>query len=95
MCVGVSVCGVCGVCVALLDAIEVTCLLQDLNQHTCIVCPWHRYTISLQTGEGFYRDMQGQWKCKGKRQRTHRVRVRKGQLEVRHGISLWLESLCA
>lgn len=38
-----------------------------------IVCPWHRYFITLDTGEGMYRDLDGSWRSKGPRQRTHRV----------------------
>lgn len=30
--------------------------IEDLNGHQCIVCPWHRYPISLDTGECFLRE---------------------------------------
>ncbi|XP_074640494.1 Rieske domain-containing protein-like isoform X2 [Tubulanus polymorphus] len=28
--------------------------IEDINGTTCIVCPWHKYKISLKEGEGFY-----------------------------------------
>ena len=27
---------------------------QEVNGHVCVICPWHKYNISLQTGEGMY-----------------------------------------
>ncbi|XP_072045575.1 Rieske domain-containing protein-like [Amphiura filiformis] len=28
--------------------------IEDINGVACIICPWHKYKISLQTGEGYY-----------------------------------------
>lgn len=28
--------------------------IEDVGGHMCLVCPWHRYPISLETGEGLY-----------------------------------------
>ena len=39
-------------CVCVCDLIFV--IFQDVNGVACIVCPWHKYKISLQTGEGYY-----------------------------------------
>eukprot|EP00977_Amphora_coffeiformis_P003278 scaffold609_cov170-Amphora_coffeaeformis.AAC.32 len=54
------------------------------TSHACITCPWHKYTISLITGEALYRPVvpRGQGKAsisntaiqsKGVRQRIHQV----------------------
>ena len=40
-----------------------------------VVCPWHKYKIALQTGEGMYTALDGTTKSKGKLQRTHDVRI--------------------
>lgn len=40
-----------------------------------VVCPWHRYKITLDTGEGLYQDLRRQWRTKGARQRTHTVQI--------------------
>lgn len=29
--------------------------IEDVGGHTCIICPWHHYPISLESGEGFYK----------------------------------------
>lgn len=47
--------------------------IEDLQGSLVVTCPWHRYKITLQTGEGVYQAAPGQWKSKGVRQRTHRV----------------------
>ena len=52
------------------------------EQHPCVVCPWHKYKISLKTGEGIYlhadpfaakKHRNPQWKSRGKKQRTHEI----------------------
>lgn len=43
------------------------------HQRAVVVCPWHRYHITLDTGEGLYKAMDGRWKSKGIRQRTHTI----------------------
>eukprot|EP00796_Vickermania_ingenoplastis_P009262 gene9262-6513_t len=57
--------------------------IEDLGGHPCLVCPWHRYPISLRTGEGLYMGLDfpaGQQpvkriKSKGQMQRVHQVEV--------------------
>ena len=41
------------------------------RKHSCVVCPWHHYYISLKTGESFYLDIDHTYKSKGQRQRTY------------------------
>jgi nitrite reductase/ring-hydroxylating ferredoxin subunit len=57
--------------------------IEELGDHTCIVCPWHHYKIDLDTGEGVYVGLdadalasgrqEGTVKSKGVKQRVHRV----------------------
>jgi cytochrome-b5 reductase len=47
-----------------------------------IVCPWHRYQISLRSGDGLYVNMSRQTCSKGLRQRTHAVERRDGQIFI-------------
>lgn len=49
----------------------------------CVVCPWHRYPISLETGDSLYRNMQGVSCSKGVKQRVHAVERRDGKIYVR------------
>ncbi len=52
--------------------------------HTCLVCPWHHYKISITTGEGFYQNLDRKWVSKGKPlQRVHDVEERDGGVYVR------------
>lgn len=32
--------------------------IEDVGGHTCIICPWHHYPISLESGEGFYKALE-------------------------------------
>lgn len=43
---------------------------------TCVQCPWHMYLIDAFTGEGVYKDMGGEWRSKGAKQRTHDIEAR-------------------
>ena len=62
--------------------------IEELLGSAHVVCPWHRYRISIETGEGAYQVTPGQWKSKGaQRQRTHNVRVLDGSVYVRVGSS--------
>ena len=47
-----------------------------------IICPWHSYRITLDTGEGMALDLDSRWKSKGFRQRTHRVIIQEGYVYV-------------
>jgi nitrite reductase/ring-hydroxylating ferredoxin subunit len=49
--------------------------IEELDQHVCIVCPWHHYKISLETGEGLYLGLKREVKTKGVKQRIHLVRI--------------------
>ena len=48
-----------------------------------IVCPWHRYQISLRTGEGTYLNLQGNACSKGVKQRVDEVRRSGDQIELK------------
>ncbi|NXU53588.1 RFESD protein, partial [Turnix velox] len=63
--------------------------LQDINGQACIVCPWHKYRITLETGEGLYEGINPlepspipQWKSKGVKQRIHKVTVHNNNIYV-------------
>jgi len=57
---------------------------------SCIVCPWHKYKITLVEGEGLYqavdqptlRPLRTHWRSKGVKQRVHRVSVVRGDVYV-------------
>lgn len=52
--------------------------------HTCLVCPWHNYKISITTGEGFYQNLDRNWVSKGKiLQRVHDIEERDDGVYVR------------
>ena len=48
-----------------------------------LVCPWHRYPISLRTGESLYKNMSGATCSKGVKQRIHQVVQADGRIYVR------------
>ncbi|PRW58512.1 Rieske domain-containing -like [Chlorella sorokiniana] len=59
--------------------------IEDVNGHTCVVCPWHYYVVALDNGEKWYQGtvqgpdgklLPGAWKSVGQRQRTHHVQQR-------------------
>ncbi|XP_069608063.1 Rieske domain-containing protein [Ranitomeya imitator] len=63
--------------------------IEDINGQACVVCPWHKYKIVLETGEGLYQGVNPQdpkqskkWFSKGKKQRTHKVIVKNGDIYV-------------
>ena len=56
--------------------------IEDIEGHSCIICPWHRYIIELSTGDGFYYGINIEDKSRtlkrkapDQRQRVHHVRV--------------------
>ncbi|KFV74057.1 Rieske domain-containing protein, partial [Struthio camelus australis] len=62
---------------------------QDLNGQPCIICPWHKYKITLETGEGLYQAINPmepsptpRWQSKGVKQRIHKVTVDNGNVYV-------------
>ncbi|XP_020864502.1 Rieske domain-containing protein isoform X2 [Phascolarctos cinereus] len=64
-------------------------LIEDFDGQACIVCPWHKYKITLSTGEGLYQSINPKdpsavpkWCSKGVKQRTHTVTVKNGHIYV-------------
>ncbi|TNN62569.1 Rieske domain-containing protein [Liparis tanakae] len=57
------------------------CQHQEFNGRLCIVCPWHKYKITLAEGEGLYQAVEDpsakpltiHWRSKGVKQRIHKV----------------------
>ncbi|KFQ92453.1 Rieske domain-containing protein, partial [Nipponia nippon] len=63
--------------------------LSDIDGQACIVCPWHKYKITLETGEGLYEGINPlepsptpQWQSKGVKQRIHKVTIDNGNVYV-------------
>lgn len=63
--------------------------IEEINGKLCIVCPWHKYKITLAEGEGLYQSINprapkstAKWCSKGVKQRTHCVHVRNGDVYV-------------
>ncbi|XP_069820755.1 Rieske domain-containing protein [Dendropsophus ebraccatus] len=63
--------------------------IEDIDGRACIVCPWHKYKIVLEDGEGLYKGVNPKdpqyvkrWFSKGKKQRTHKVTVKDGNVYV-------------
>ncbi|XP_059132574.1 Rieske domain-containing protein [Peromyscus eremicus] len=63
--------------------------IEDFNGQSCIVCPWHKYKITLATGEGLYQSInpkdpsaRPKWCSKGVKQRIHTVTVDNGNIYV-------------
>ncbi|NXQ90019.1 RFESD protein, partial [Nyctibius grandis] len=63
--------------------------IEDINGQACIVCPWHKYKITLETGEGLYEGINPlepspapQWNSKGVKQRIHKVTIDNGNVYV-------------
>ncbi|XP_012577250.1 PREDICTED: Rieske domain-containing protein isoform X2 [Condylura cristata] len=63
--------------------------IEDFDGRPCIVCPWHKYKITLATGEGLYQSInpkdpsaKPKWCSKGIKQRIHTVTVDNGNIYV-------------
>ncbi|XP_054905171.1 Rieske domain-containing protein [Poeciliopsis prolifica] len=64
--------------------------IEEFNGRLCIVCPWHKYKITLAEGEGLYqavdnpmtRPLKTQWRSKGVKQRIHKVTEVSGDVYV-------------
>ncbi|XP_067087573.1 Rieske domain-containing protein [Osmerus mordax] len=61
--------------------------IEDFNGHKCIVCPWHKYKITLAEGEGLYQAVDPSvkppkptWRSKGIKQRVHKVTEANGNI---------------
>eukprot|EP01138_Halocafeteria_seosinensis_P008233 gb/GECG01008414.1/.p1 GENE.gb/GECG01008414.1/~~gb/GECG01008414.1/.p1 ORF type:complete len:252 (+),score=33.92 gb/GECG01008414.1/:1-756(+) len=68
--------------------------IEELGGQPCVVCPWHRYKISLVTGEGMYIGIdpmqkgpdgkpQQLVKSKGIKQRIHPTKIKDGWFYVK------------
>ncbi|XP_076995232.1 Rieske domain-containing protein [Tamandua tetradactyla] len=63
--------------------------IEDFDGRPCIVCPWHKFKITLATGEGLYQSInpkdpsaKPKWSSKGIKQRIHTVTVDDGNIYV-------------
>ncbi|XP_072518462.1 Rieske domain-containing protein [Salminus brasiliensis] len=63
--------------------------IEELNNMLCIVCPKHKYKISLEEGEGIYKasnpkepTQPPRWYSKGIKQRVHKVTEVDGDIFV-------------
>lgn len=61
--------------------------LKDFDGRPCIVCPWHKYKITLDEGEGLYqavdpsvKPLKPTWCSKGIKQRIHTVTESNGDV---------------
>ncbi|XP_029915049.1 Rieske domain-containing protein-like [Myripristis murdjan] len=64
--------------------------IEEFNGRMCIVCPWHKYKITLVEGEGLYqavedptaKPLKTRWRSKGIKQRIHKVTEVNGDVYV-------------
>ncbi|XP_034026280.1 Rieske domain-containing protein-like isoform X2 [Thalassophryne amazonica] len=64
--------------------------IEEFDGRLCIVCPWHKYKITLAEGEALYqavdnpgaKPLQTHWRSKGVKQRIHRVTEVSGDVYV-------------
>ncbi|XP_047448794.1 Rieske domain-containing protein [Mugil cephalus] len=64
--------------------------IEEFNGRLCIVCPWHKYKITLAEGEGLYqavedpkaKPLKTYWSSKGVKQRIHQVTEINGDVYV-------------
>ncbi|XP_015235345.1 PREDICTED: Rieske domain-containing protein [Cyprinodon variegatus] len=74
--------------------------IEDINGKLCIICPKHKYKITLAEGEGLYRARNPKenppvlrWYSKGVKQRVHTVTETNGEVFVKlTTIPNWIES---
>ncbi|KAM6927675.1 Rieske domain-containing protein [Xenentodon cancila] len=74
--------------------------IEDINGKLCIICPKHKYKISLAEGEGLYKGTNPRekppvprWYSKGVKQRIHTVTETNGEIFVTLSVSpSWIES---
>ncbi|XP_045885322.1 Rieske domain-containing protein [Micropterus dolomieu] len=64
--------------------------IEDIDGKLCIICPKHKYRISLAEGEGLYKGTNPQekppvprWYSKGVKQRIHEVTESNGEVYVK------------
>ncbi|NXC55912.1 RFESD protein, partial [Aleadryas rufinucha] len=65
------------------------CVISDIDGQACIVCPWHKFKITLETGEGLYEGINPlepsptpKWLSKGVKQRIHKITIDNGNVYV-------------
>ena len=65
--------------------------VEDIGGKACVVCPWHNYCVTVETGEKLYQALvrtedgkmvAGGWDSIGVRQRTHRAFEKEGSIYV-------------
>lgn len=64
--------------------------IEEFNGRLCIVCPWHKYKITLAEGEGLYqavddptaKPLRTTWRSKGVKQRIHKVTEVNGDVYI-------------
>ncbi|CAI5650194.1 unnamed protein product [Oreochromis niloticus] len=64
--------------------------IEEFNGRLCIVCPWHKYKITLAEGESLYqavddptaKPLRTYWRSKGVKQRVHKVTEVSGDVYV-------------
>ncbi|XP_029019344.1 Rieske domain-containing protein [Betta splendens] len=64
--------------------------IEEFNGRMCIVCPWHKYKITLAEGEGLYQAVENptakplrtHWRSKGVKQRIHEVTEVNGDVYI-------------
>lgn len=63
--------------------------IEEIDGRACVVCPWHKFKIVLENGEGLYQGIDPRdpkknkkWFSKGVKQRTHKVTVKNGGVYV-------------
>ncbi|NWZ04072.1 RFESD protein, partial [Agelaius phoeniceus] len=64
-------------------------VISDIDGQACIVCPWHNFKITLETGEGLYEGINPQepsptpkWQSKGVKQRIYKLTIDNGNVYV-------------
>ncbi|XP_036434054.1 Rieske domain-containing protein isoform X2 [Colossoma macropomum] len=64
--------------------------IEEFDGQLCIVCPWHKYKITLAEGEGLYqavdpsvKPLRPVWCSKGVKQRVHWVTEVNGDVFIR------------
>ncbi|KAM4589026.1 Rieske domain-containing protein [Odontesthes bonariensis] len=74
--------------------------IEEISGKLCIICPKHKYKISLADGEGLYKGINPRerppvprWYSKGIKQRTHTVTETNGEVFVKLSMQPgWIES---
>ncbi|KAH3695073.1 Rieske domain-containing protein-like [Dreissena polymorpha] len=64
--------------------------IEELGGRLCLVCPWHKYKVCVDTGQNYYQSVDPfhpktsvKWTAGSQRQRTHAVRVHEGNIYLK------------